>query len=392
MTTANKRIAIVPKGLRYQKVTQIRVSSGRWLPKFGGMASASREKAFRHVWSKRGDRRLGFFQFRITRDDGTVMDYLSLSYPPYDDGIAIYDSNKKWIGLACGYSDAYSEFWTKEGDTWYYDGPRFAGDEKTVQWSYNTITQVWTVPFFSWLSPKGNKKDYWVRFSGKEDTVVSWYAKPSGSHLEYTYKDADRYQTENLMKPAFYEIAIPYYKETYWETPFTPDPDLLPLGCADHFPDSCYSADFTQKVTVESSIQYAINFWADCRFRGIFWGLWHYYCGNISCADCISEATEGWYYSESGEHVWVPEYVKLSTSNGVVSNNVYTNPIDSEQIVTPTPYTVEEQIFTMDLDWTYPGGGYTLERPCIGGESPVEFDLDFGTVVGNFSLKASPNT
>lgn len=408
MISTNKRIAIVPKGLIYQKKVQTRVSSGRWLPKFGGMASASREKAFRHVWSKRGDRRLGFFQFRITRDDGTLIDH-TLLLDRYT-GIFLWQEKVDASGyVLIGEAHAYDPveypdevpYWNKIGDAWYYKRDKYEGFP--IEFSYNTVTHIWTIPFYAWGDewyPVRKGKKFYASFACK-DSVPATYIKSPKDNPEYIYKTT--YSASAIIRPGFYEVRAPYYAETLSTTPvFVPDEALLEygVGCGyEYSPDTCYGKTSRRTAIIKSSIEYNVNFWAGEGFRGMFYGNFAQDCTDNTCEECSDEAIEQWYYfpypyegAVPGDRVNISEYVRISTSNGIVSNNVQLDPIDSNQIVTPTPYTVEEQTFTMDLAYTYPGGNYTLERPCTEGDSPIEFDLTFGAIGGRFYILATPNT
>lgn len=224
---ATKRVAIVNKGLRYQKKTQVRSSGGGWIPKYD-MAAASRETAFRHVRSKRGDRRLGIFQFRITRDDGTVIDIDTLykgDPVPSWVGIGIYQKKDAFpnptsiahlqlVGSAIGKKSEDAGYWDKVGDNWYYRNA--SNPSEIIEFSYNTKSQIWTVPLFSWeLNPKTKEKKFWVFFSCEDSIFLTEYVVPTNSNPEYAYKNEDKYKEKDFLKPKFYKVAVPYWEVVY---------------------------------------------------------------------------------------------------------------------------------------------------------------------------------
>ena len=377
MTTANKRIAIAPKGLRYQKRTQVRSSSGNWIPKFGGMASASREKAFRHVWSKRGDRRPGIFSFRVTRDDGTIMDHTN--------GVIMIRQSKEgypgWetVGMARKYDPIlYPDeiaYWTKEGDIWYYFNE---SENWPIRFSYNTVTHIWTVPFYVWsgLNVKKGKR-FWV-VCGFEDSILAEYRKPAsgGGAPRYYYRTEDLYKPEDYIRPKFYEMVAPYYKQISQE--WTPLPDPIPhAGYCSVMHRYCFEKVGNMTLTVKSSIPYTVSYDTyGGTPSGTFWGKYQNSCGD--CEECVilAEASEArWLWNDPpGSVLAIPVDVTVTTTHGDISTDIQANPIHAEHRVTPTPYVAETDVF--QIIGTYMDSDpYQLVIPCDGGE--VTFELEF---------------
>ena len=397
MITANKRTAIIPKGLRYQKVTQTRVSNGRWLPKFGGMASASREKAFRHVWSKRGDRRLGFFQFRITRDDGTIIDHTLLTF----EGIWIRQDKDSFpwfqgIGGAHGYlPEDHPEdmpYWTKEGDVWYY----YRETSYLIkEFSYNTVTEIWTVPFYVFktvdVKPKRGKK-FWVLFDC-EDSVRCMYVKSPKDDPEYIYQTDDSFATTNdYVRPDFYEVRVPYYKIISMVRNPVPEEDPLNLCSWVEWPPTyCYPETGGYLIyTVHSSIQYIIYYELYSATRANVWGKYMDSCSGLSCEECLiagDASEERWLSADPpGSIVGIGIDVSGTTTHGDSSGNIETNPIDTQYTITPIPYTVEEGVYQVTI--TPNSLIYDLIIGCPGGE--VTFELDVKIARSNYEVWSEP--
>jgi len=420
MTT---RIAIVPKGLKYQKKIQTRVSSGRWVPKFGGMASASREKAFRHVWSKRGDRRIGFFQFRITRDDGTIIDHTLLS-GRYD-GISLMEENPDAPGyVLIGEAHAYEPedypdeipFWNKIGDTWYYRRDKYEGFP--VEFSYNTVTHIWTIPYYTWGSedwyPIRRGKKFIAYFFCK-DSKQCIYVKSPKDNPEYNYKHP--YISAGVsIRPGFYEVRAPYYKTTLLDTR-VPSPDFpdggfgTPCGIYASQSYGCCNAAKEQALimTVESSIDYTVKYNTSGTPSAFYHGTHIYYDSGRTMEECLAAAYEHWYqsdwYAEGGsvytpgadytspeierlDKVYIPAWVTVTTSKGDISNNIVTNPIDSEESITPVPYTVETNTYRIDAFYT---GNDPYDLPRLCNDGTVEFPLTFEVFRLIYGVGATPN-
>lgn len=415
---ADRQIAFVYHKGKYLRKTQVRAGpisdSNIWIPK-EGLAPIQAKTAFRHIRRRGYDRRIGLFRFRITRDDGVIIDLPALSAPPYGDGINIYSSAFEWVGAANGYTEDYSEFWTQEEDVWYYEGPRFGGDTKIAQWSYNTITKIWTVPFFSWVTPKRNKKDFWVRFLGKEDTLACYYANSIEEYPEYTYKDEDRFQVENLIKPRFYEVVIPHYKVIYSDTrvpsPDFPDDGAYGAPCSNpgvYEYGYCNAAKVQAlEVAVESSIPYTVSYLtSDAVPTAFYYGNYTYYDSTRTVEECIADASEHWYQSDwygggsrwtpgadyatpvSGtiDRVFIPNWVRVTTTKGDASNNIVTSPIDSNENITPPPYTSEMGDYSIDAFYTGTDP-FELPRVCIDGT--VYFPLTFEVFRLKYSVTVS---
>lgn len=168
-----------------------------------------------------------FFRFRITRDDSLIIDETMLRR--VTPGIAIYRKMKEYpnptedwqlemVGLALG-RDPDSSNWTQDGDVLFYEG--MLGADKPFKFSYNTVTQIWTVDLFTWLSYKVDyeledislyDKDYWVEIRCEEESINCWFAKSTQpNEREYAYKEADFFDDQDRVEPAFYDLTIPVW-------------------------------------------------------------------------------------------------------------------------------------------------------------------------------------
>lgn len=219
-----RRNVIVRSGIRYRSRSQIPSGAGH-VPRYRNLVAVSGgvRTAFRHVRLRKGEYKEGVFQFVITRDDGTVIDETTLRY--YGQGINIYQKKDEYpnptetwhlrmVGSAHGRDPEDADdlqYWDKQGDVWKYKND--SDPDYVVEFSYNTVSQIWTVPFYVWNKPTGSKKCF-ARFIC-DDSVNTWYKKPTGGSPEYAYKDDDLFKDEDLIKPKFYDIAMPYWVVTY---------------------------------------------------------------------------------------------------------------------------------------------------------------------------------
>lgn len=264
------------------------------------------------------------FRFKIIRDDGVVIDETTLACDKVSIteagkvagnlGIILYrkrleypEPTAPWLlefmGSAHGQDpENYPEdlpYWTKVGDVWYYekDSAYNPGVGHIVKFSYNTVTQIWNVPFYGWKDKDDRDEGkYFVSFL-YSDGVETWYKTPVDiERPEYVYKLADRFKDEDMTAPGLYEIAVPYYFVTY-ENNNTDHPSLdgsvpgydgyvdtwdcdeqvakllsVPGGCrfahvigseSNYTIIDTYYFDlqdyFYKKVTVKSSIEYRIT-------------------------------------------------------------------------------------------------------------------------------------
>lgn len=106
------------------------------------------------------------FQFKLIRDDGTIIDS-----PEYE-----------WATIfSC--RNASGQNFAPENVVY---------NEETQYWSFN-------IPGFA-----RDVDGYWIRFVFIEDSIDTVYP--------YKYKTADKYQEADLIKPGKYEAAVPYWR------------------------------------------------------------------------------------------------------------------------------------------------------------------------------------
>lgn len=167
-----------------------------------------------------------YFRFRITRDDGEIIDETLLRR--VTPGIGIYrkikeypDPEEYWqtemVGLAVG-RDPSSSNWTKDGDVWFYEGS--LGTDKPFKFSYNIKTQIWTVHLFTWVSFRTDyeledislyDRDYWVEIRCEEESVDCWFARETAPDRGYVYKKENFFDHSDRVEPAFYNLTVPVW-------------------------------------------------------------------------------------------------------------------------------------------------------------------------------------
>lgn len=152
------------------------------------------------------------FQFRITTEDDVVISESLLSWIWIDQEIENNPGHYEIVGLIHGYHPVVDPedavYWTKEGDTWFYSRETSPG--YIIECSYNTVTQIWTVPFLTWpgKTPK-HGKDFWPSFLGLGGVTVQ-YATLHGDAPGYiVYREGTWYQEQYKIVSKFYEITIP---------------------------------------------------------------------------------------------------------------------------------------------------------------------------------------
>lgn len=336
------------------------------------------------------------FQFRITRDDGTVIDESLLSY------ILIHqstDSSVEVIGSIHGYHPADdpedAAFWVKEEDTWHYSRETSPG--YLTECSYNTITQIWTVPFVTWpdKEPKYGK-DFWASFLC-EGSVACMYVDREIDSRGYIYIRDDFCQESHKIVSKFYEVVVPYYKLiSTFRTPLA-----YPDECEDSWFWCWYASGGLQSVTIKSSIPYTIMFkapasWAILYPTGSYWGNWVENCLHYppDCAACQAEAdTRGARWCSTDPYpIAIDESANVTAtcSNGTVSNNLKTNRIWEEQVITPAKNIVQTDEHSIVLSYNG-SGSHTLTRECSGGGT-INFFVGFRFFKLDIGIDFSPNT
>lgn len=326
------------------------------------------------------------FQFRITRDDGEIIDESLLLH------ILIYlstDGGKELVGGTLGYHpDLYpdeEEFWVKEGDTWHYSRDEYSG-------SYNTVTQIWTVPFIPGYDEKAKHgKDFWAEFDC-EKSVDCLYADREVDSRGYIYVLDDFYQESQKIVSKFYEIVVPYYERLPLYV--TPHPGCC--GCEPSGYTFCWAGGGGYVKTIKSSIPYTVRFEAprgtSSYPTGIYYGVWIESCRGYSCPACLDRAIKlgARFCNEDPAGVAIDESEKVTAacSDGTVSSNLKTNKVYKEQIITPPENTVQTDAHAITL--SRQGGGYTLRRVCRGGNIQ-EFDLGFRCFVLSITILHTPN-
>lgn len=404
-----KRTGILPPRGRigYRKITQTKAGSN-WFHRYAMAAtpSGSGEKAFRHVWHRRGDRRPGEFRFKIIRDDGTIITHTLMQYVSTG-GIRVYRQKKtggyETIGYAWGYypeeEPEDAAYWTYKNGVWYYERNFHPGDpyyaQDTFRFSYNTITQVWTVPFFDYIKVRtGNT--FYAQFECNNSAQVR-YAHPAGDgSLRYVTSDKFDEDTDYI-RPKFYDVAVPYFKAV--RTVVDSKPDEWPTetycrGIAEGLYGLCHApkvVSITEEVF--SSVPYTVGYGAYKHASVAYYG--HFYASedvDHDCADVIEWAYDHWHYAEPiGEEYFPihrPDWVLANSSDGDANVNFHTNPILKDRIVTPVAYTVEVQTHYINLTYVGPDP-YILSQPCKTGN--VDFPLEYRVFRADFSLDVVKN-
>ena len=309
-----KRTAIVKtKSGPYKKLTQIK-GDGRWIPTAlaavtTSPALASTPKSHRPLRYGGYDRRLKEFSFRITRDDGRVAtqfmfrDSIELEEDSGIQGgyIDVYRKNPKWfegseeealverVALARGMTPSNQSYWELKGNTWYYKNG-------SAKWSYNTETQIWTLPFYSDVPKTGSRK-YWANFRYMQDSVDCQYSESSSR--KYVYKTDTFYNEDNYISPKFYEAKVPIFTTEFsstsgsWEHTGFVDPapwffsynawcsGFVTSYLTEHpyikfgtilWPGEFFTLNdtFFKQYTVKSSIPYEVTEWGKTMGMGVY--------------------------------------------------------------------------------------------------------------------------
>lgn len=152
------------------------------------------------------------FQFRITAGGGVVIDESLLSWIWVYQKIESSPGRYEVIGLIHGYHPAAdpedAAYWTKEGDVWFYSRETSPG--YITECSYNTVTQIWTVPFLTWPSKTPKRgKDFWASFLGWGGVAVQYATLPGDAPGYIVYREGTWYQEKYKVTAKFYEITIP---------------------------------------------------------------------------------------------------------------------------------------------------------------------------------------
>ena len=329
------------------------------------------------------------FQFRITRDDGTVIDKDLLTLIRIQQEIVGHPGHYQTLAYTTKYSAGDSN-WTQEGDTWHYKETGYYIRE----FSYNTVTQIWTVPFMTgpYIIPKNNK-DFWVEFTC-EDSVTSMYVDPEIDPRGYVYKSSNFHQAEHSIASKFYEVKVPYYKIVSQDRTSLPYPDY----CTTQW---CWSsAGGFDNVIVKSSIPYTVRFKAPQVTNqypiGSYWGKWVDNCLFYS-PDCVAcqaaaDALGDRWCATDPIPIAIDESpnVTVLCSNGVSSANLKANPIDSEQVITPPVNIVQTDTHTLNLSYNG-SGSYTITRTCVGGET-IDFPLTFRVFHLDIYISITPDS
>jgi hypothetical protein len=315
------------------------------------------------------------FSFRITRDDDTVMDHTLMA-----DGLGwiyIYEGSKI-VGLVYPYDPDYPEYWTHEVDAekgidvWKYYND--SNPDYIYEWSYNVKTQIWTVPFLA-FEEHGTGRIFRVNFRCG-DSITAQYKVPADPLIpEYVYKTADLAKDEDKISTSFYEVAIPLYEvrgslNSVW---YTEPPEVPPVdgwwpetGCWNSGGET--NCSLHRVLTVRSSIHYKVRFRAYNDVYAGYYGNYKTGCYMMYCQWCRDNAWEHWYCKK------INDYLAVTSSNGDLSSNVKTNPIDSEQIITPAEYTVEEGVYTMDFNCIAPDP-WEMQTICAEEEMGDSFTV-----------------
>ena len=210
-------------------------------------------------------------------------------------------------------------------------------------------------------------------------------------------------------------MRVPYYKETL-VTNRTPSPDFPDAGggwcgaAASLSYGPCNASKTQSKtLTVESSIDYTVNYNTYGVPLAAYYGIFKYFCAGIDCDDCTDEATANWYMSdwfqqegnrftpggdflnptEGGSEgpISIPSWVNVISSNGDDSDNIYTNPVSSSETVTPTPYKVSTIPHSINAFYT---GDDPYDLPRVCDEGTVYFPLSFEIFRLRYFVNATP--
>lgn len=336
-----------------------------------------------------------FFRFRITRDDGVFIDETLLRY--YWQGITVYQKNEdsysgyESVSVAGGRNPEYDpddmQWWTKVGNVWHYYNDEDPDD--IIQWTYNTVTHIWELWPYTWRTTL--KGEYFVRFICWEDSITSWYKKSKNEDPLYVYKTADFYNDDDLIKPKFYEIAVPYYhvEATNDEERYEPPPEINPAGswaCKVNAYSGTINQIVNKTMTVSSSVDYTASFWADdesnIAYYGTFWP-WSAYI--LECAWVQEQGTIQWLCRTENDEVL------FTSNNGDSSQNPVDNPIASTKVISPPEKTVVTTVHTMTAEYTG-GDPYHLVKECSHAYDPpigtVSWDIPFMFMKVSFSMRS----
>ena len=403
-----KRTAVVKtKSGPYKKLTQIKGDSG-WIPTAlaavtTSPALASEPKSHRPLRYGKYDRRLHVFRFKITRDDGEIIDHTLMG------GISIWQPNinypdtvRDYVGAAHGYDPEGSpddiQYWTYDeaSGVWSYEKEEWS---YVYKFRYNTRTQIWTVPLFkfderapSYLKTRKGKI-FWARFL-VEDSTTAMYKRPLSpdSHPRYTYKTSDWYQEEDKLIPKFYQVRVPYYKLISSVYTGLIDEDVSVTS---------YGLSGSLTLTVETSVDILIKYQTYTAFggtqRAAFYGIWCGYdepCDRTkwdTCAELIeAAAAQGPRLCSEYDGLGFPALAHLITEQGddvTGTSNLIPYP-GVEHSVPALPYIVTERLarisftyvgpmvydYIVSCDETTVTFPLTIDRMWIGIAAFVEVD------------------
>jgi len=382
-----KRTAVVKTNRGpYKKITQIKGDS-RWIPTALSAATtspalASTPKSHRPLRYGGYDRRLKEFSFRITRDDGVNIDHTKLSY------LEIYQPNienpdyRRLVGTALGYPANGLQYWTYVGESWSYEKQEAA---YVVKFKYNTRTQIWTVPFFSPLTPKAKRGIIsWVEIYAESGIAVLYKRPASGdTKPRYIYKVSDWWKDEDKLAPKFYETVVPYFESSDTD-------DFVAITSPDgtyaaFLVDCDYDSPWPREIgedeargfartamksmtitwEVKSSVPYDVIFKAFHAYAR-YTGLRMLHCCQTTVYNCLDHAKDG------GGLFDYDDVSTITTSEGY-SGGAETE-LDIKTKITPTPYTVEERIYSLTVTFGGPDPRREVQI-CTDGEA--RFDLAF---------------
>lgn len=327
------------------------------------------------------------FQFRITRDDGAVVDRDSLILISIQQEIFENPGHYQTVAYTTRLA-ADDPNWTLVDNTWHYKDVGYYLRE----FSYNMETQIWTVPFMvgPYVVPRNNE-DFRVIFAC-EDSITCMYSPDE--HRGYVYKTTEFLQDGYNVASKFYEVKVPYFSISTDRTPSV-------------YPDHCGGGRWCwgpgggiDRAVVKSSIPYTVKFKAPDVDAHTPFGVYHgTYIINCrlhppDCAACQVAA------SSIGDR-WVTEGIQLdpipesadfpvSCSNGASSNNLASNPIDSEQVITPPDNEVRTDTHVITLSYTG-SGTRNITVECSDGNT-TNFPVTFKYFKLDVYILITPNT
>lgn len=333
------------------------------------------------------------FQFRITRDDGVVIDKDLLQ--PLD-GISIYQEKPddpgsyERVGTAHAYTEDEAAYWTHDGDTWYYGR---GGPDWAVKFSYNEVTQIWTVPFHVWPDRKyKNNKEFFV-FIYCLDSARCMLSSVDNSNPGYVYKTVDFYKDEYAVVSKFYAAKAPYYKTTFTmdrDWPEGPEMAELEALISEEAWPYFYGINPWKRIAVESSISYSVGFISEAPVGWCAFGIGACGVSSKTVAEVTADANargpvwicSAWFGAGELTPANIAAQIMVTTSSGAEGNP----PVSESITITPPSYSVNSQMHSISASYT---GSMNVLCQCSDGIA--SFPVDISVLNFGIGISAAPN-